>query len=257
MSNRIFFSSSSKVWESIEWVETIEDSGFDGWEIVADGSYRFDHQESFAAVKDALGCLSLRATVHAPYSDLNLASLNRPIWSESVRQVCLCIERSSEFTELVTFHPGYLSPLGKLMPARAWELQREALIEIGRCASEAGVRACLENMGGPREFLCRQPEEMMGIVDGIEGVGLTFDLGHANMESRVREFLQMLRHADHLHLHDNHGMSDEHLPIGEGNIDWAYAGRVVRDVYPHIIVVEGRGLVDGGRSLKAIRGWFR
>ncbi|MDH7593837.1 MAG: sugar phosphate isomerase/epimerase family protein [Methanomicrobiales archaeon] len=257
MSNRIFFSSSSKVWDSIEWVSGIEETGFDGWEIVADGSYRFDHQENFIAVREALGCLSLNATVHAPYSDLNLASLNHPIWRESVRQVCLCIERSSEFTELVTFHPGYLSPLGKLMPSRAWESQREALIEIGRCAEEVGVKACMENMGGPREFLCRRPEEMLGTVDGIDGVGLTFDLGHANMEGRVRDFLQVLGHASHLHLHDNHGLNDEHLPIGEGNIDWDYAGRMVRSAYAHIIVVEGRSLVDGGRSLKAIKGWFR
>ena len=36
MSIRPYFSSSAKVWDSIEWVYGIEETGYSGWEIVAD-----------------------------------------------------------------------------------------------------------------------------------------------------------------------------------------------------------------------------
>lgn len=256
MSLPLYFSSSSKVWDSIEWIFGIEGAGFSGWEIVADGSYRFDNRESFLQVSEALASSGLKVTVHAPYSDLNLASLNHSIWKESVRQIRICVERASDFTDRVTIHPGYLSPLGKLIPSKVWELQKEALREIGRSAEDAGVIACLENMGGPREVLGKLPSELAGMVDGIEGIGLTFDLGHAHMEGKVREFLSELGRADHLHIHDNHGQHDEHLALGDGTIDWEYAGSVIRNSYFGIVVVEGRDLSEGRRSATLFRSWF-
>ncbi|NLA39157.1 MAG: sugar phosphate isomerase/epimerase, partial [Methanomicrobiales archaeon] len=37
-----YFSSSSKVWAERDWVFEIEDLGYAGWEIVADGNYRLE-----------------------------------------------------------------------------------------------------------------------------------------------------------------------------------------------------------------------
>ncbi|MDD1673772.1 MAG: sugar phosphate isomerase/epimerase [Methanomicrobiales archaeon] len=242
------FSSSRLIWSSTGWVAGIEEIGYSGWEIVADGKYRFDNAGAFREIKDALESTHLRATVHAPYSDLNPASLNYPIWRESIKQICTCITRAAEITDLVTIHPGYLSPVGKLVPDKVWELQKSALKEIGIHARNAGVLASLENMGGPREFLCRLPEEIIGMVGGVEGVGITFDLGHANTLGKVKEFLPFLSKADHLHLHDNHGELDEHLALGDGTIDWEMAGKAVRECYSGIAVVEGRNLEEAQKS---------
>ncbi len=43
MTIKPYFSSSSKVWDDITWVYGIEEAGYDGWEIVADGNYRLDN----------------------------------------------------------------------------------------------------------------------------------------------------------------------------------------------------------------------
>ena len=40
MSLTPYFSSSSKVWESRDWIFGLEEIGYVGWEIVADGKYR-------------------------------------------------------------------------------------------------------------------------------------------------------------------------------------------------------------------------
>lgn len=251
-----YFSSSSKVWDDIGWVYGIPETGYEGWEIVADGSYRLDNPENVARIADVIGSLPLGISVHAPYADLNLATLNYPIWRESVRQVCTCIRHASEWTDRVTIHPGYLSPVGKIMPERAWQQQKEALAEIGSVASDHSVLACLENMIGIREFLCRMPEELAGMVEGIEGIGITIDIGHANTVGMVREFLPYLSAASHLHVHDNHGVHDEHLPLGAGTIDWDMVGRSIARDYSGIVVVEGRSLEEGKASLPTVRGWL-
>ncbi|HZD43619.1 MAG TPA: TIM barrel protein, partial [Methanomicrobiales archaeon] len=137
------FSASSRVWESCEWVYSLETIGYEGWEIVAEGKYRFDNQENLKNFKEILASTNLKVTVHAPYSDLNIASMNYPIYRESIRQVNATIAYASSLSaEKVTFHPGYLSPLGKLVPDRVWGAQRSALAEIGKVAVEHGVLAC-------------------------------------------------------------------------------------------------------------------
>lgn len=256
MSPERYFSSSSKVWDSIEWVFGIEDAGYSGWEIVADGKYRLDQPGTLAKIHETLASTNLQASVHAPYGDLNLAAVNDPIWKESIRQVCGCIEKAGEITDRVVVHPGYLSPAGKLVPAKAWSNQKEALTVIGKSALDAGVLACVENMMGVREFLCRDPGELMGMTGGIEGIGICIDIGHANTGGLVKKFLEFIPGADHLHLHDNHGSSDEHLAVGAGTVDWGPVRTSISAGYRGILVVEGRNLEEAAISSRVLKGWF-
>ncbi|MEN6395103.1 MAG: sugar phosphate isomerase/epimerase family protein [Methanoregula sp.] len=249
MNLRPYFSSSAKVWDDIRWVYGIEEAGYSGWEIVADGNYRLEKPENFEKIKEVIASTNLGVTVHAPYGDLNLATLNDPIWRESIRQIESCIVRASEITDRVTIHPGYLSPAGKLLPQKVWGLQKEALYLIGKCAVEHSVLACLENMISQKEFLCRDAGELMGMAEGIEGIGLTFDFGHANTLGKVPEFLSNVRHANHIHIHDNHGVADEHLPLGDGTIDWKTVGKTIAARYQGVIVIEGRSVEEAKKSL--------
>jgi sugar phosphate isomerase/epimerase len=251
-----YFSSSSKVWESRDWIFGIEEAGYAGWELMAEGQYRLENPDYLREIRENLASTGLGVTVHAPFSDLNLASLNYPIWRESVRQICSCIEHAAELTDRVTFHPGYVSPVGKLVPEQVWQLQKDALVEIGRFASDRGVIACLENMISIKEFLCRYPEEIIGMTEGIEGIGITLDIGHANTNGNIGAFLKYMREMNHLHVHDNHGLSDEHLALGDGNIDWGTVGKAVAADYSGVVVVEGRSLEEARRSLAALQRWF-
>ena len=67
--NPVSFSSSARVWDSLDWISGIEEVGYSGWEIVADGRYRFDDPARFAEITDALSSTNLNVTVHAPYGD--------------------------------------------------------------------------------------------------------------------------------------------------------------------------------------------
>ncbi len=256
MSIKPYFSSSSKVWEDIAWVYGIEDAGYDGWEISADGNYKLDNPVCFKKIEEVIATTHLGISVHAPFGDLNLATLNDPIWRESIRQICTCITHASAFTDRITIHPGYLSPVGKLLPQKAWNLQKEALREIGKCAAEHSSLACLENMIGVKEFICQLPEELMGMTEGIEGIGMTFDFGHANTLGKVDSFLPYVKKASHIHIHDNHGISDEHLALGDGTINWNRIGKTISENYSGIVVNEGRSIEEAKKSLPIFRKCF-
>ncbi|HDR73921.1 MAG TPA: sugar phosphate isomerase/epimerase [Methanoculleus sp.] len=256
MSLQPFFSSSSKVWDSIEWVFGIEECGYAGWEISADGNYRMDNPDNVERIREVLGSTTLDVSVHAPYSDLNLASLNYPIYRESIRQMSRCVEAAAEFTDRVTIHPGYLSPAAKLVPEHVWDLHKAALAEIGAVARDVGVLATLENMPDIPNFFCQVPDELFGMADGIEGVGITLDVGHAHTMGMVDAFLRRIGEVDHVHIHDNDGTRDAHLALGEGTIDWKDVGSRVAASYSGICVVEGRNLDEARTSLEAFRGWF-
>ncbi|MEN6443006.1 MAG: sugar phosphate isomerase/epimerase family protein [Methanoregula sp.] len=251
-----YFSSSAKVWDDIQWVYSIEEAGYTGWEIVADGNYRLDNPAQYRAIEEVIASTHLGVSVHAPYGDLNLATPNDPIWQESVRQICACIVQASNLTDRVTIHPGYLSPAGKLMPQKAWDLQKEALRRIGKCAVEHSVLACLENMISVKEFLCRDFGELSGMVGGIEGIGMTFDFGHAHTVGKVLEFQQNCAQASHIHIHDNHGMSDEHLALGDGTIAWKPLGKAIASNYSGVVVIEGRSIPEAKKSLTVFRTCF-
>jgi sugar phosphate isomerase/epimerase len=251
-----YFSSSAKIWDEIAWVTGIEECGYTGWEIVADGNYRLDNPANYRAIKDVIASTKLGVSVHAPYGDLNLATLNDPIYEESIRQISTCIQFAADLTDRVTLHPGYLSPVGKLMPKKVWDLQKEALVRIGKVASDHGVLACVENMISAREFLCRLPQELIGMTEGIEGIGMTFDFGHANTLGKVNEFLPFVRKANHVHIHDNHGVVDEHLALGDGTIPWDEVGRAIQKNYHGVVVIEGRSIEEARRSLSVFSRCF-
>jgi sugar phosphate isomerase/epimerase len=256
MSVTPYFSSSAKVWDDISWVLGIRDAGYAGWEIMSDGNYRLENPVFFRQIEEVLASTDLKVSVHAPFGDLNLATLNDPIWHESIRQICTCIEHASKLTDRVTIHPGYLSPVGKLMPQKVWTLQKDALRRIGKFAADRNVIACLENMIGVKEFLCRFPDELIGMTEGIEGIGMTFDFGHANTVGKVNEFLPHVGKAKHIHIHDNKGFSDEHLALGDGSINWDIVGKTIAANYRGIAVVEGRSIEEGTQSLAVFRKCF-
>jgi sugar phosphate isomerase/epimerase len=63
----------------------------------------------------------------------------------------------------------------------------------------------------------------------LTGLRFNFDIGHAHLsdgpaEERLeKSFAPMRDLAVSVHLHDNHGEKDEHLPPYDGTIDWGAA----------------------------------
>jgi len=49
----------------------------------------------------------------------------------------------------------------------------------------------------------------------------------------------------HVHAHDNHGKSDEHLCVGDGNIDWDLVAKHLKRVsFDKAVIVESVEHID-------------
>jgi len=58
----------------------------------------------------------------------------------------------------------------------------------------------------------------------LDRVGVTLDLGHAHLTVGIPEAIATLgKRIVSVHVHDNHGLTDEHLWPGDGTIDWEAA----------------------------------
>lgn len=78
------------------------------------------------------------------------------------------------------------------------------------------------------ENLSETAEDMEPVLDEVPHLGITLDIGHANLYSAENKSIPMIRKLgksiSHVHLHDNFGgdspKDDLHLPIGDGNVDF-------------------------------------
>jgi sugar phosphate isomerase/epimerase len=64
-------------------------------------------------------------------------------------------------------------------------------------------------------------------------IGRTLDIGHAHINNHLEEFLgRPFDRVFNIHLHDNLGAEDQHLPVGEGAIPWGVVlPRIAREGY--------------------------
>jgi sugar phosphate isomerase/epimerase len=96
-------------------------------------------------------------------------------------------------------------------------------------AGDAGLMLLLENMFEPT------PEVMLDLRGQLDSkrVGFTLDVAHAHIYGSIapESWWPLLGDAIHeVHLHDTDTFSDDHLPIGEGALDWR---RVFEDLFRH------------------------
>lgn len=97
----------------------------------------------------------------------------------------------------------------------------QALKEIVEYARKNSVAINLEN-------LSETTEDFAPVINEVSDLGLTLDVGHANLNGSVNKSISIIEKFGklirHVHLHDNRGgqsqADDLHLPIGAGNVDF-------------------------------------
>jgi len=185
---------------NVEQLEDLTSVGFQGWEVIAEGPQKLD-KDLVSLIEYAESSYGLEISVHTPFSDLNIASLNAPIWRETLRQIKATIEGLANHARVFVIHPGYVSPLAAFCPEKALRKNKQALVKLAQCAKEYDVTATVENMVNVDFLLGRFPDEIEDMRP--DGLGFTFDVGHANTANAIDSFLGM--QIDYIHLHDNNG----------------------------------------------------
>jgi sugar phosphate isomerase/epimerase len=128
-------------------------------------------------------------------------------------------------------------PPGLFQPEEGVRWQVESLRALLGIAGRMGLQLMYEPVGVPRDL----PDNTAAVLDALPDLLLHLDLGHANLYELnpvqwIRRFAGRLHH---LHLHDNHGDSDRHLPPGAGTINWEAVIKALKETgYDRTITLE-------------------
>jgi sugar phosphate isomerase/epimerase len=172
-----------------------------------------------------------RVSVHGPLGNASLASINPGIWRESLRQYVGAIELAHDIgAAILVVHPGDLRD--PRLFADFTHLAEEALGRLARKAEELGVMLAVENCGPYHAGVDRTAADLRSLITGAGSpqVRACLDVGHAAVNRNTAELVALLgKDIVHLHVHDNHGQRDEHLPVGRGTIDFAPLAPILAD----------------------------
>ena len=139
------------------------------------------------------------------------------------------IKRALESAERIPFRNLvlHLGERNDTWSPRTIESALTALEHLGAFARPLGVHLLVENLLSE----ATTPDHLVLILElgHLDSVRVCLDLGHAHIAPGVNESIGALgKRIATLHVHDNHGVKDEHLFPGEGTIDWTAATEALR-----------------------------
>lgn len=232
-------------------------SEFGHFELIAEGTLDLHHTGATLAKMAEEHSATL--SVHLPMSDINIGAFSDEIRAFSVGVISEQMRLGAKLgATLFTLHPGNMSPLtfGNKKPALKANMQ--SLAELAGLASELDIELALENMPMPHLFLGAEPEEFLDMLKEFISMGgyWCFDMGHANTVGAIDTLLSSGYGSSirNIHVHDNRGDNDDHLPIGKGNINIEATIRkaLKAGAHPKQFIIESRNLEEGIKSRKAL-----
>lgn len=162
-------------------------------------------------------------SLHAPFSrEISLSTLEPLRRMASVAKGLNAVEAAAAAgVETIVFHPANDVRDIPLRGEHAAALT-ESLKKICAAARTKGLRVAVENM--PPQELGSHLVEIVEMVRAshIPNLGICLDTGHANMNGDLIEGVSAAgQFLFALHVHDNDGTKDQHLPVFSGTINWA------------------------------------
>ncbi|TLM66616.1 MAG: sugar phosphate isomerase/epimerase [Deltaproteobacteria bacterium] len=209
------------------------------------------------AVARLIAATGRRPTVHAPFFDLSpgaMEPLVRQITLQRLTQALQAAERLG--AHLMVVHPGYDRWRYPKLAATWADHAATTFAPLVDLAEQLDCRLALENIYE------ETTETLTGLVDRFDTpwFGHCYDIGHWRLFGRQVQEQWLERIAPrllHLHLHDNHGLADDHLPVGEGSIDFTPLRRLLSGLAePPSITLEAHDPEDLRRSLRNFTSLF-
>ncbi len=217
--------------EEIEWVGR---NGFDFIDLYLEEDRAVPEKVDIDAVRELLKNYKLDVVGHTAWY-LPIGSPSKSFRDLAVSEIIKCFEVFSKLNvQYVTVHSNW--PFMLYSIKEGIKFQVETLKKLVREAKSYNIEILYEpidtqkdNIKNISEILKRVPELYMHI-----------DIGHANLYGRkpeefIRKFHKKLKH---IHLNDNDGNRDLHLPMGTGNVDWENLIKVLKKHYNGTITLE-------------------
>jgi len=178
------------------------------------------HEKDVKHLAEILQQNNLEITLHGPFMDLSPGGVDRKIKEVTSDRFLKTIELAYFFKpKMIILHPGYEKWKfdGNV---KLWlESSLQTWRPLVKKAEELGLTLAIENV------FEETPDSLAILLNEIDSphFRFCFDTGHHHLFSKtpLSIWFEVLgRYLCEVHLHDNHREMDEHLPVGEGNIDF-------------------------------------
>ena len=242
-------------------LETIKEGGFDWIEVCSTPSHLNYHssgdvEQAHLRIRE----LELKAcSFHAPFAEhIDISSTSDSIRKNALREISLAAE-AAMLLEATCFviHPG---PEHEFVGDERHHVERlkytsESLFQIAGHCRQLGIRCVLENKLPHLVF--SRIDDLVFILDAtvMTRVGICLDTGHAHLARALEGMVAVLApFLCMIHAHDNRASADEHLPPGEGSIDWMPLASGLKAAHFHgLVVLELAGSREPGEIMNSAR----
>lgn len=209
-------------------------------------------------IQSGIAVEGLELTIHGPYAELNPGSLDERVRLLTVERYHLAFRIASYLKpKAMVLHGGYSERKFK-GDIQGWlDKSLKTWPQFIREAERLSMVIAVENI------FDKDPLALRSLMEKIPSprLGICIDSGHLNVFSAVpmEEWFKSLGpYVAEVHMHDNKGAGDEHLPIGEGAIDFrlflgyisAYCPVPIFTIEPHGEEMLKRGIKAAEELLK-------
>lgn len=162
----------------------------------------------------------LVCTIHGPFMDLSPGGVDRRIRKVTLERLSRTVELSTLFKpKAIVFHPGYEKWKYDGNVGLWLESSLSTWKPLVQEAKHRNLTLAIENV------FEETPDSLRKLLQEIDSPNFRFcfDTGHHHVFSKtpLSDWIETLgKHLIEVHLHDNHGEMDDHLPIGEGGFDF-------------------------------------
>jgi sugar phosphate isomerase/epimerase len=198
-------------------------------------------QEKLESISEKFKNKKLSVTAHGPFFDLNPVSTDVKIKEISRKRIYDAVNYAEILNaSSIVIHPGYDYRRHDFLRDEWVEKSCEFYYELASFAFDKNITVLLENVYE------RTPEEILPLLEAVNKKkgGFCFDTGHhfAFGTDRLESWLEKTgKFIREIHLHDNDGKNDLHLPPGKGGINFAplinflnvNKGRITITLEPH------------------------
>jgi sugar phosphate isomerase/epimerase len=236
----------------LDCLPLIRESGFSMIEVCSSPEHLdFRNLKSVHRAAERINELGMEAySFHAPFApNIDIASSDDAQRATSVTEIFKAAEAAALLhVHYFVLHPGPENP-ASIAPGEQLPRMRhvvDSLNQVARRCKELGIMCVLENK--LPHLLFGNTSDILWILDGINTaeVGACLDTGHAFLAGDIHSLVHKLSgHLRMIHAHDNAGGNDNHLPPGDGKIDWEKFLRDLIEVrFRGVLMLEMAGNMD-------------
>jgi len=241
-------------------LQTLEANGAEchSWERIDEDSFKLNKRR-VKALKDLQSSFGFKYTVHGPFCDFNISSVNTALRRLSIKALEESLYHAAQLdVKMFVIHAGFYGAYASVYPNATQRLNLESITYLAKRAEDLGVPIAVENMPSNLPAILVKVEDVKAFFKqlGSISVGLALDVGHANTVGQLRLFIKQLsKRIVHVHLHSNRGDFDTHNELGEGTVDWVWLVKTLkrRGFKGYIMVESVFKPFESFRKLKNLR----